>query len=225
MKLKIKLLSLGLLVALAAGALVVVNAGATAGGHFTSNRELTTLEVIEQDPDTLEFFAGATKGVRCEKATYHGWFAGTTVTAFTLTPKYEECFTTGGKVGGVTITTHGCGFEFTVRPDPENKHNTMHIKCPSGKKITIVDTEATGGSCTTEIGPQTVEGVVYKKTSWQGTESLTAEFTVQKIQYTLHNGMCSLLGTTRNDGELKGSFIIKAWNTEDEEQGADITAT
>lgn len=225
MNLKLKILGLSCLTALAAGALVVVNAGATAGGHFTSNRALTTLEVIEQGSDTLEFFAGATKAVHCQDANYHGWFAGTTVTAFTLTPEYKECLTTGGKVGGVTITTHGCFFEFTVRPDPENKHNTMHIKCPS-KKITIVDTEAMGGSCTTEIGPQTVEGVVYKKTSWQGTESLTAEFTVKKIQYTLHNGMCSLLfGTTHNDGELKGSFIIKAWNTENTTQGADIQAT
>jgi len=225
MKLKIKLLGLGLLAVLAAGALVVVNAGATAGGHFTSNRALTTLEVIEQGSDTLEFFAGPTKGIHCGNATYHGWFAGTTVTAFTLTPEYKECLTTGGKVDGVTITTHGCALEFTVRPDPENKHNTMHIKCPSNKKITIVDTEATGGSCTTEVGPQTVEGVVYNKTSWEGTESLTAEFTVKKIQYTLHNGACVISGTTHNDGELKGSVIIKAWNTENPLQGADIQAT
>jgi hypothetical protein len=225
MSLKMKMLGLCILATVAVSAVVVANAAATAGGHFVSNRALTTLEVIETSSDTLEFFAGPTKGIPCENATYHGWFAGTTVTAFTLTPEYKECLTTGGKVGGVTITTHGCAFEFTVRADPENKHNTLHIKCPSGKKITIVDTEAGGGSCTTEVGPQTVEGVVYKKISWEGTEALTAEFTVKKIQYTFHVGVCVFLGTNHADGELKGSVIIKAWNTENPEQGADITAT
>lgn len=221
---KVKVLGLSFLAVLALGATIVVNASATAGGHFTSNRDKTTLEVIEQDPDILEFVAGMSKGIVCNKSTYHGVFTGKKVTAVTLTPKYAECLTTGGKVDGVTITTHDCTFEFTVRPQPDVKHNTMHIKCPAGKKITIVDTEA--GGCTTEVGPQTIEGVVYKKIQWQGTASLTAEFTAKKIQYTFHKGgLCELLGTTHNDGELKGSVIVKAWNADKPTEGADIEAT
>lgn len=224
MGIKVKVLGLSFLAVLALGATIVVNASATAGGHFTSNRENTTLEVIEQGSDVLEFIPGMSKGVVCQKSTYHGVFATTKVTAVTLTPKYEDCLTTGGKVGGVTITTHDCTLEFTVRPNPDTKHNTMHIKCPATKKITMVDSEA--GGCTTEVGPQTIEGVVYKKIQWQGTASITAEFTAKNIQYTFHNGgLCGFLGTTHNDGELKGSVIVKAWNKDSPTQGADIEAT
>lgn len=219
---KIKLLGVGLLISLAAGAVVAVNTSATAGGHFTSNRDNTTLEVIEQAPDTLEFVALG-EGVVCEKSTYHGVFAGKKVASVTLKPKYEDCRTTDSETSNITATTHDCSYEFTVRPNPDTKHNTVHLKCPAGKKLTFK--HAVGG-CTVEVGPQTVSGVVYKEIQWQGTKSLTAEFTVKDIVYTVHGGfICGFLGTEHKNGELKGSAIVKAWNADKPEEGADIQAT
>jgi hypothetical protein len=222
MSLKVRMFGIACLAVFAASAVVIVNAPATAGGHFTSNRASTTIEGIEQSVDTLEFHLGSDEGIICEKSTYHGVFNGPTVTAFKLTPKYEQCKTTKSGGGDVTIETHDCTYEFTVRPLPETNHNTIHIKCPTGKKLTIKDT-STG--CTFEIGPQTVSGVVYKQIQYLGTESITAEFTVKNIQYTEHKGLCLFSPTTRNDGELTGSLILKAWNNAVPGEGADITAT
>lgn len=222
MSTKFKLLGLGFLIALTASAVVAVNTTATAGGHFTSNRDKTTLEVIEQAPDTLEFVALG-EGVVCEKSTYHGVVTGKTFTAATLKPKYEDCRTTNSETSDITATTHDCVYEFTVRPNPDTKHNTVHLKCPNGKKLTFK--HAVGG-CTVEVGPQTVSGVVYKEIQWQGTKSLTAEFTIKDIVYTVHGGfICGVFGTERKDGELKGSVIVKAWNADKPEEGADIQAT
>lgn len=222
MRLRTRMLGLGLLAVLAGSAVVVVDSSATAGGHFTSNRDKTTFEGIEQN-HVLEFVPGEMgKGIICEKSTYHGVVTGKTFTEVTMTPKFGECKTTGGAAKEVTVTADDCTFKFTVRSSPETKHNTVHLGCPTGK-ITI---QHTSTNCKIEIGPQTVEGVVYKKEQWEGTESITAEFTIKKIAYTTHNGLCALIGTNHTNGELKGGIIVKAWNTDKPKvEGADITAT
>lgn len=195
---------------LAVGAILILGshanqASATAGGHLTSNHPKTTILGLEIGGHKTEFVPGAGAGVICEDATYHGEMPAATVTALTVTPNYgNKCKTTNGTP--VTITTHGCTFEFTIHADPEVKHSTVHLKCPPGKGITISD-----GPCLITINPQTVTGVVYTKEGWEGTKALTLDFTVKNIQYTLHSGICSLGGTTRNDGEFKGAMIAKAW--------------
>ena len=220
MSLKIRALALGCLAMLTAAA-VAVDASGTAGGHFGSNKAKTTLIGLEPGANhTLEIatFGG---GITCSQNTYHGSVVGMKFVSATLTPTYKGCTTTND-TKDIPIVTHDCTYEFTVRsPEPEVKHSTMHIRCPAGKSITI-----THPSCTITVPPQTLSGVVYTKTQWEGTEALTIDFTIKGIQYTEH-GFCGAFGTTRNDGELKGALILKAWDAEKfaEKVGANITVT
>lgn len=220
MSLKAKALGLGCLAVLTIG-IAVVNASATAGGHFGSNRAVTTIEGLEQNHE-LEFFAlGMEKAVVCDETTYHGVVTGMKATGATLTPTLKKCKTVGEEPDTVTIETHDCTLEGTVKaPKPEEEHSTMHLLCPTGKSITL-----THPNCSLIIPPQTLNGITYTKDQFLGTESLTIDFTVKNIQYTVH-GLCQFFGTNQNNGELKGGLLIKAWENEKAGTvGADIKVT
>jgi hypothetical protein len=220
MRLRIKALGLGCLAVLAMGA-VAIEAAATTGGHFTSNKEKTTLEGVEQvTSDKLELVAENGEGIICEESTYHGVVTGTTFTQATLTPVFDGCKTTGGTE--VTMVSHGCDFLFTVRSEPATKHSTVHLACPAGATITV-----SHPSCQIVIGAQLLEGVTYTKIQWRGTESLTVDFTINNVKLAYHSGICVFLGTNHT-GKLNGSIIIKAWEdgkAGDEFGGANIKAT
>lgn len=221
---QVKALALAVLVTLTTGALVAVNASATAGGHFASNRAKTTMEGVQQNPDELEFVLTGTPGIVCEETTHHGVVNGLTFTSFTLSPTYPKCKTTGSGSHDVTIAPNGCFYEFTVRPEPATKHNTVHLRCPTAK-MTVKDLVT---NCTISIGAQTHQGVLYKPIQYRGTKSLTLEFTIKTLSYTVHQGLCIFMGTNQTAGELKGSLILKAWEdgkAGEEDGGANITAT
>lgn len=203
MSLKVKALALGCL-AMLATASVAVDASGTAGGHFTSNREKTTFESIQQN-HTFGLAVGG-KAISCEETTFHGIAVGTTFTGMKLTPTLKKC-KTAGEAAEFNIDANGCSWEFTVKaPKPEEEHSTLHLLCPVGASMSI-----THPSCTMHVAPQTLTGVTYTKSDYQGTDTPTIDFTVKNIQYGNEGGICVFLGTNHNDLEFTGDVLAKAW--------------
>lgn len=210
MSTKLKALGLGLVAAMAIGAFGVMNAGATTGGHFTSESttdEHTTLIGTESGEHTTGFFAVSEVPIVCQTADYTGTTDENTVEEVTIEPDYDGCSTEGETPGSVHVDMNSCDYVFTVRGDePDTKHNTVHIDCEDpDDKIDLVHTDA---NCTIEIGEQTVGGgVLY--TNEGSPHEVTVDITAEEIEYTLHNFPCNLLGTTHNDGELFGSVTLE----------------
>ncbi len=163
MSLKLKALGLSLIAAMAVSAVAVMNASATAGGHFVSEVAHTVVKGTEGPGTahrhhlTLHGFSGQ---VGCDEATYEATANALTVTSLTVTPKYNNCYTTGDPdQNAIGVTMNGCTYTFTVAPGPAaTTEHTVDLLCPVGKKI-----EVHHPNCTATIGPQTVKGVTYTR--------------------------------------------------------------
>jgi hypothetical protein len=201
---KIKALGLVFFVAMAMGAVAVVEAGATVSGHFTSDSASgkTTVTASEGGTHTAEFSAPGlgTEPIHCTSGTAHGEVTGNTTQLVTLTATVSGCTTTGSATT-VTVTTNGC--VGTATPASVG-HATGALSCPAGKKVVIHDP---GTGCTLSYGTQTVKtgGAIYKADTHEGKHSITAEGTASGITFTVHGGICSFIATTRTNGEIKGT--------------------
>jgi hypothetical protein len=226
MSLKIKALGLGLIAALALSAVAVLSASAETGGHYLTEEEHAILKVSEGEEEGVkhkqELVFPPIGPIHCPKVSYGATTTQFTVTEITITPTYEECTVTKTNEP-VDITMNGCAYLFTVRKvRPQERHNTVDIECPTGKKIVIHVTNV----CTIEVGPQTLkQGAVYRTRGSGKTHELTVENT-GRVFYTRESGLCALLGTTpEEEGEMAGSFTLKAFNTVGEQIGLTATGT
>ncbi len=116
MSLKLKAVGLCALAAMALSAVVVMNASANGEGHFTNDASngfvlfTGTEEGAHRLNLTLHGFNGE---IGCEVASYAATAASSTVTSLTVTPTYENCYTTGTETK-VPVTMNGCTYIFTV---------------------------------------------------------------------------------------------------------------
>lgn len=232
MSIKLKALGLGLLAAMAMGAIAVVNASATSSGHFTA--EPATHHVIIKGEesgttDRLAFYAienNAThtttepnNPIECTKATYHGTLEGaaaTTTTAVRVRPHYTECRTRSEASHKVVVdidpNNTGCGtnvFEFT-----SGGTGTVHVNCT----ITI-----THPNCSITIDPQTTSGVTYTTTTESNKHALTINVNAKTISGTYHNGICVFLGTSNHFFEMVGA--ARVWGEDTAANRVGITHT
>jgi hypothetical protein len=201
MSIKLKALGLGLLAAMAMSAVAVVNAGATTGGHFTSEMNHTTIQGIESGNHQLHFVKeGGSEGERigCINDSYSGTVTAATVTEIQITPSWSTCKTTGSATH-FEIHENGCSFKFTVRTNPGTEHNTVHLECPPGNAVVI-----THPNCTITVPAQTVTGVTYPS---DGAGGITLNSTVKNITTEYHGGICVFLGTSHKS-EMVGSVAI-----------------
>lgn len=216
---KLKVLGMGLLALMATAAFAVMNASATGGGHFVSDTTHTTIVGTESGTHRLHLISIGSEGeIGCEKASYHGTAVNETEPSISITPTYENCYTTpeGTKF---PVTPNGCTYVFTVAAGTTNQtEQTVHLSCPEGKAIEIHHPNCT----ITVAGPQTVENAVtYTTVTENGKHALTLHVHARfKSQY--HGGICVFLGTN-HEGELKGSVTVKGTNTSGEQ--VNITAT
>lgn len=152
--------------------------------------------------------------------TFKGAITAPTVTSVTLTLEGKVC---GSEP---TIFMNGCNYTLTVRgTDASTKLNPVHLKCPVGKKVEIVQ----HGSCTVTLGEQTfTEGATYTKITVNGKHALTVDMTLNTI-YEKH-GSCEFMppfGTGPHSGaggiSLTGSMTLIA--TGPDGNPANLTAT
>jgi hypothetical protein len=227
---KLKILGMGLLAMMATSAFAVMNAGATEPGHFTSSTAHTTITGIESGEHRLHLTGDFGDGeVGCDKVTATGTTAAETVTSLTITPTYEECYTTPDPSNPNTkhffpVTTDGCTYTFTITKGAT--FNEVHLVCPPGGAITIHHP-----NCTITVPPQSVPNAVDYTTVTEDvnpdpeihdtkhaiTLDVDAEFNSQ-----YHGGICIFLGTSHK-GNLDGSITVKGTDTFG--NPVDITAT
>ena len=224
MSMKLKVLGLGLLAVMATSAFAAMNASALTGGHFVSSVSHTIIKGKET-PATgvhvLEFSeegsTSAESKIYCTESSYEGTVQSATVTELTVIPSWEKCHTTT-RTENFTVTENGCDFNFTVRPEGNTKHNTVHVLCPPDKAIEIHHP-----NCTITVPAQTVEGVVYTRQPASGNPDwITLDSTVKGIESQYHGGICVFLGTNHKS-EMSGSVTVEGFNTAGEQ--VSITAT
>lgn len=207
MSLKLKALGLALLAATAVSAVAVVNASATTGGHFVSEKAHTVITGLEGGSHTLEYsFHGMENGVICDEAFYDGTITAETVTDITLSPFYAKCHTTGNP-NNVPITPNGCTYTLTFAAgNPATTENTVDLVCPAGKAIEIHHP-----NCTVTIPPaNNLQSVTYTTTLENGRHTITLDANL-KFNIQFHGGLCVFLGTNQT-GTLTGSLTLKGYD-------------
>lgn len=118
MRIELKVIGAIALAVAALGNLLVTNAAATTGGHFTSAAAHTTLSGTEGGEHTTKLsFHGLEGAIECLNTSYSGTTSASTVTEVTVTPTYGTCQTTGG--------THGGGVD---------RHERMRLRIKNWKK-------------------------------------------------------------------------------------------
>jgi len=209
---------------MAMSAVAVMNAGASTGGHFVSTEEHTIIEGFEEEEPNKHVLhfnkEGGAAGERigCDVDKYTGTISSETKTAteITITPSWEQCYTTGTPNTKFDIHENKCDFLFTVSKTPTG-HNTAHVKCEKAGEAFVI----THQNCTITVPPQTVTGVSYTNIN-APLHEVTLESTVKGITAHYHAGICIFLGTTHKS-EMVGSVTVAGFNT-DEDQVA-VTAT
>lgn len=206
MSMKLKALGLGLLAAMAMSAIAVVNASATASGHFGSAEAHTLIVGTENATHKVRLSIDHGNTIECDKASYSGTTVNKTETQITITPTYQECHTTGETFAErpVNVTMNGCDYTFFSQGN--RKHGTATVNCATGKAIEIHHP-----SCTVTVGTQhaLTNGISYENEA--GT--LTANVTVGGIAAEYHGGVCIFLGTGGHEGTMNGSATIAGTNT------------
>lgn len=221
MRTKLKAPGFGLLTALAVSAFGIVNVSANTGGHFTTDAPNTATTVLgtEGDNHQLDFEISGIEGkIGCDEASYHGLIEGTTAENITMTPAWNRCYTTPGGTE-FNIHSNGCHFKFTIRPEPEVKHNTVHLDCPEENVI-----EITHPNCNIQIPPHTVKGVVYETIILGEKHALTLESTIEEITTHFESFGCILVFGTKHTGKLIGSATVEGFDVFNENR-VNITAT
>jgi hypothetical protein len=221
MSLKLKALGVSALAALAVSAVSVMNASATAGGHFVSETTHTDIKGIESGGHVLHLTNHGLSGlVGCDIDRYTGTAesATKTVTQITIKPEYEDCYTTADPDEPITVDVNGCTYEFTVAAGTTSStEQTAHVRCPAGQTIKV-----THPLCTVTVHPQTINtGLTYThQTNANGKNEVTMDVNAQFT--TTRHGLCQFIAPTNGTGTLAGSVTVQGFSGPNQ---VSITAT
>lgn len=203
---------------MAINAVVAASAGATTGGHFTSEVAHTTLSGSASGGHATEFaFDGGTP-IICSSGSYSGTANEVTVTELGVTPAYSSCKTEGGEVNNVTIHSNSCSFTLRIGKKAV-EDNTMQLSCPE-KSL-----EITHPNCTIKIPSQAFgSGAAYTATTESGKAALTVDLTATSITAHYEGGLCVLLETSHT-ATLSGSFVLSGRDTAGGAVGIEATGS
>ena len=219
MSIKLKALGLGLLAAMAMGAVAVLNASATTTGHFGNTATGGHALVVGTESGThrLKFSIDGGTPIECEEASYHGTVASAAVNSVRVTPTYGKCKTEGGSAGSVVVDTNECHFVFHSNTKASGSkpsgHATVTVECTDKGPLVI-----THPNCEIRIPSQSLTGVTYTP---NGSE-ITLDATVGGVAAQYESGICVFLGTSHT-GAMNGSVTVKGTNTDG--SAASISAT
>jgi hypothetical protein len=165
--------------------------------HSDSPSGKTTLMGTQATNHVFTTNAGT---ITCNTVTLDGMQETNTTMEWTIEATTSAC-TVFGFVG-VTIDTNGCHYLYTTENTTGGSLAavTVHITCPSGKKI-----EVTVPGCTTSIGPQTIGGFTIQNTTSGGKKAVSIITNVSGIEY-------NECGTVRKNATLTGTTTV--WGTD-----------
>jgi len=191
-----KLKVLGIALA-AVFALTAVMASA-ASAQFTSSASHTTLKGTQNV--NHKFTAGSGFGaIECKTAEFHGTQEGTNVSSITITPTYENCSDSFGRV--VHIVTNTLHYTFTrVTATTGVVHVSGHIQL----------TVTASPHCTVTISAQNnVNNITYKNLG--GTNGVEVTTNSNNINSTVEGGffVCGTSTTNATAGTYTGSTVMK----------------
>ncbi|HYP56284.1 MAG TPA: hypothetical protein VEQ41_08320 [Solirubrobacterales bacterium] len=211
MRIDLKKLGLGLLVMLAASALVVAGASAVTplGNHFTAetSEQDLVLKGTESFSEGREInweltVNGKPEGslLKCTDVAYHGTlvdFAATTSQAIPLRPTYSGCSTNGKESHNLFVDVPAeCGTN--VLTLTSGNPGTAHVEC---------EVKLTHKNCEIRILKQTLSGVTYTTGLREGVHSLAVDVNFPATTVHFENGICVFLGTVHTY-HATGSFSI-----------------
>lgn len=184
MKLKGKILGLGLATAFALGA-----TGASAAEfHSGAGLNPNPLSGIQSTGHVFTTNAGT---VTCTTVSFSAGAPAGTTSSLTLTPNYDKCSAFG--FINTAIDENGCAYVL-------HAGGTSEIECPSGKKI-----EITAPFCTTTVGPQHLAtgGNTFHTVGSTPNRHIT---TTTHISNEIDYNEC---GTNRTNGTYTGTTTVK----------------
>jgi hypothetical protein len=223
MSIKLKALGLALVAALAVGAVGVMGATASTGGHFISEQSHTIIKA-EQVSSHVLFDHELGIGITCKKASFEGTSNAITTTELTITPHYTEC--SGGGDASVDVTMNGCAYVFTVNTSPATSDNTTHVECPAAKVIEVHVDPPIVGTCTITIKAQTpLGGLTYEAGSSGGKSDISSNITISGIHAVKHESGFGCFGSagTSETATLSGTATVKGFTTEGAAVGISAT--
>lgn len=220
MSIKLRLLSAGVLAAMAIGALAATSGSAETGGHFTADVE-GTFETVESTNHRLEFLTPGSTGIACDISKTTVPLANKTFTAFRFTwAGTRPCTTTVDNPVPFNVHFNGCGLLFKIGKKAV-QDNTTEIVCQTGTQI-----EITHPNCTVRVPAQAgFLGASYENVVEGGKHAITVKLTVgggTEMTANYEGGICIFLGTTHPIAVV-GSFTVKALDAAGKQ--GNVTAT
>lgn len=188
--------------------LLVFNAAgleAASAAEFHSAASSTTL--TGSQVGTISFTAGSGSGsVSCTVASFSGSTTAKTVSAWTLTPKYEGCKDGFGRTAHLTILG-----DYHLTPARPTEEAVGHIT----GTIVIHETPGGGlGECTIETHSQTVNGFSYHNGSDALGFYVDITLNSTNVVSTTSGGLfnCGLSNGTHTGGSLTGVSRVRGSN-------------
>jgi hypothetical protein len=205
----LRILGMGLLVALLMGA--VAASAASANPQFHAEMEDTTL-TGSQGELMANILTTDFGEMKCKVAKFDGTQQPEISTTLTLKPTYEQCKMAGENA---TVTPNGCGYLFHLGENTETFEAKMDIECPDAKKLEIDLPE-----CTITIPPQTKLGEAkFTNEGAEATRSVIADLNISGFHYVEDGAGCVGEEETTTNGKYTGQITVKGENAAEEHKG------
>jgi hypothetical protein len=227
MILKLKTLSLTLIVVFAFGAVTASTASATdkftaeqspaiVTGHGESNVgfKITASSEVAFVCTTAISTGTVTNGAT-EVTVHEEQFGKTNITPHSPGEACESAF------GNVIVDMNGCGYTLTGNTDGSDGGTdaTVWIECPTGKEIVL-----TNSLCNIKIPVQTPTsgGVTYTNEGSGSTRDVKVSETITGITYTSEGSFCALGGVPSegNNADYNGTATVKGYQDNSGTEGA-----
>jgi hypothetical protein len=206
MNIRLKIMSLTVLVAMVAWGVNAMDASSNGGGHVVTELSRTIVGSEGGSHKVHLTNHGLEGEIGCAEVSYTSTLEAATATSVLITPAYTGCTTTGSGTA-VFVDMNECKYRFTVAEGTtDSTEQTAHLECPAGKSIKV-----THPNCTITIHPQTINtGLTYTRVTnaTTGVDEITVDVNVQFT--TTRHGLCQAIAPTNGTGTLKGSVTAQA---------------
>jgi hypothetical protein len=192
-----------LLVAVFSLTAVAASSASAASSLKTPGHTKSKIEGTQSETQKLTLTASGTT-VKCTTSSIVGTAETEEIKALEVTPTYSGC-TLGGLTA--TIATNSC--KYNILSSATALTATAVVTGCSGSGLTI-----TQGSCVITIGNQTPGGtIVFANSSGVTPSDVTAKLGITGVAYSGSSGCPTNVSGSHTDGDLTGSYTVKAFET------------
>ncbi len=227
MNAKLKLAGFGILAVTLVGGVSVLSAFASPTKiHFISEAPIGWTHVgASQVEGKVELHDLESEiSMSCETATATGDIENETVIQVTLYPTYKSCSDSLFTGGPTTVTMNGC--DYLLTSGSSEGHSPVHLVCPVGKEMEILDNPPIVGTCTYKLPSQLMTGgITYTNIGSGKTKEVVAKMTlgVYATKTETSSGCLGTEGGLTSQIELTGTMKAKGLATNEEQYGIEAT--